>query len=336
MFPVYGLAEASLAVSFPPVGRPYRCVTFNRHRLGRGERVEPVAASDQHTVVYMAVGSAIPYCRVRVADDDDHALPDGQVGHIQICGENVTKGYYEDPEADAVAFTADGWLRTGDLGVVHEGELYITGRAKEIIFVNGQNYYPQDLENIAQRAEGLGLGKVVVAGVRLPNTRADQLVVFVLHRKTLRDFVSIALQVSRLISQSAGLEVAEVVPVKRIPKTTSGKIQRHLLEQRYVEGEFAAPLAELRELRAAASGTKSALRTQIEEKIGSIVHAALEGKKIDIHDDLFEVGVSSLKLVEIHDQIEREFPGRIDLMELVDFSTIAELTHRLETKLAGA
>ena len=114
----------------------------------------------------MAVGSAIPYCRVRIADDEDRALPDGQVGHIHISGENVTRGYYENPEANAVALTADGWLRTGDLGVVHEGELYITGRAKEIIFVNGQNYYPQDLESIAQQVEGLELGKVVAAGVR--------------------------------------------------------------------------------------------------------------------------------------------------------------------------
>jgi acyl-CoA synthetase (AMP-forming)/AMP-acid ligase II/acyl carrier protein len=336
MFPVYGLAEASLAVSFPPVGRPYRSVTFNRHRLGAGKRVETVAASDKNAVVYMAVGSAIPYCRVRVADDDDLALPGGQVGHIQISGENVTQGYYENPEADAVAFTADGWLRTGDLGVVHEGELYITGRAKEIIFVNGQNYYPQDLESVAQKVEGLELGKVVAAGVRPRDAQTDQLVVFVLHRTNLRDFVPIAAQVARLINERSGLEVREVVPVKRIPKTTSGKIQRHLLEQRYIEGEFAAQLAELRALREAVRGPVSTLRTQIEEKIRSIVNAALEGKKIDIHDDLFEVGVNSLKLVEIHEQIEREYPGRIDIMELFDFSTIAELTRRLETKLAGA
>ena len=83
--------------------------------------------------------------------------------------------------------------------------------------------------------------------------------------------------------------------MKRIPKTTSGKIQRHLLEQRYIEGEFAAQLAELRALREAVRSPVSTLRTQIEEKIRSIVNAALEGKKIDIHDDLFEVGVNSFK-----------------------------------------
>ena len=336
MFPVYGLAEASLAVTFPPVGRPFRSVTFNRHRLGSGKRVETVVANDKNAVVFMAVGSAIPYCRVRIADDEDRALPDGQVGHIHISGENVTKGYFENPEADAIALTVDGWLRTGDLGVVYEGELYITGRAREIIFVNGQNYYPQDLENIAQQVEGLGLGKVVAAGARSRNAQTDQLVIFVMHRANLRDFVPVAAEVARLINERAGLEVCEVVPVKRIPKTTSGKIQRHLLEQSYIAGDFAAELAELRALREAVRGPVSTLRTQIEEKIGNIVNAALEGKKIDIHDDLFEVGVNSLKLVEIHEQIDREFPGRIDLMELFDFSTIAELTRRLETKLASA
>jgi acyl-CoA synthetase (AMP-forming)/AMP-acid ligase II/acyl carrier protein len=336
MFPVYGLAEAALAVSFPPVGRPCRSVTFNRHRLGACKRVETVSPGDKNAVVFMGVGSAIPYCRVRIADDEDLALPDGQVGHIHISGQNVTQGYYENAEANSLALTADGWLRTGDLGVVYEGELYITGRAKEIIFVNGQNYYPQDLEGIAQQVEALELGKVVAAGVRLPNAQTDHLVVFVLHRTSLREFVPIAAQVARVISERAGLEVQEVVPVKRIPKTTSGKIQRHLLEQSYIAGEFAAQLAELRGLREAVRGPVSTLRTQIEEKIGNIVNAVLEGKKIDIHDDLFEVGMNSLKLVEIHERIEREYPGLIDLMELIDFSTIAKLTQRLEAKLAGA
>ncbi|HEY5707405.1 MAG TPA: non-ribosomal peptide synthetase [Terrimicrobiaceae bacterium] len=336
MFPVYGLAEASLAVSFPPIGRPCRSVTFNRHRLGSGRRVETVAANDKNAVAFIAVGSAIPYCRIRIADDEDRALAEGRVGHIHISGENVTRGYFENPEADAVALTVDGWLRTGDLGVVQEGELYVTGRAKEIIFVNGQNYYPQDIESIVQQVEGLALGKVVAAGVRLHDAQADQLVVFVLYRGSLREFIPIAAKVARLINERAGLEVWEVVPVRRIPKTTSGKIQRHLLERSYLAGEFSAQFAELRMLREAVRGPVSTLRTQIEEKIGNIVNAALEGKKIDIHDDLFEVGVNSLKLVEIHEQIDREFPGRIDLMELFDFSTIAELTRRLETKLAGA
>jgi acyl carrier protein len=126
-----------------------------------------------------------------------------------------------------------------------------------------------------------------------------------------------------------------VVPVKRIPKTTSGKIQRHLLEESYVGGEFASELAELASLKEARRGPQTASRTVIEEKLRTIVDAALEGKKIDLHDNLFEIGASSLKLIEIHEQIDREYPGRVDLTELFDFPTIAELASHLESKLAA-
>src|SRR6202043_2266878 len=134
---------------------------------------------------------------VCVVDDLRAGLPDGCVGHILIRGKSVTRGYFADPAATTVAFDTEGWLHTGDLGVVHEGELYITGRAKEIIVINGQNYYPYDLENIAQRAPGLELGKVVVAGACKPGAQTDELVVFVLHRGAVAEFVSTAQAVSR-------------------------------------------------------------------------------------------------------------------------------------------
>src|SRR5215470_13446975 len=197
--------------------------------MNAGSTVQPVAATDRDAVQLVSEGRPIPYCRVRIADDEDRELPADRIGHVHIAGDNVTRGYYEDSEANAAAFSADDWLRTGDLGLMHEGELYISGRAKEIIFVNGQNYYPHDLEAIARRAQGLDLGKVVAAGVRSPGAQTEQLVVFVLHRGAVEEFLPTATQVSRLINENTGLEVAEVIPVKRIPKTTSGKIQRHLL-----------------------------------------------------------------------------------------------------------
>ena len=141
---------------------------------------------------------------------------------------------------------------------------------------------------------------------------------------------------ARLINEQTGLEVAQVVPVKRIPKTTSGKIQRHALEENYVDGEFDAELAQLAQLRAAQRGPEVGSRTEIEEKLKTICDAALEGKRVDIHDNLFEIGASSLKLIEIHEQIDREYPGKVDLTELFDFPTIAELAQHLQSKLAQA
>jgi acyl-CoA synthetase (AMP-forming)/AMP-acid ligase II/acyl carrier protein len=336
MYPVYGLAEASLAVSFPPVGAPMRTIALNRHRMNVGDPVELIAAHDPNAVQIICEGKPIPYCRVRIAGVDDVELPEDRIGHVHMSGDNVTRGYYEDPEANAQAFTADGWLRTGDLGLMHGGELYISGRAKEIIFVNGQNYYPHDLETISQRVPGLELGKVVAAGVPAPGGQLEQLVVFVLHRGSMPDFLPLATQVARLINEQTGLEVAEVVPVKRIPKTTSGKIQRHLLEEGHANGEFDAERKELTALRLAQRGPAAGSLTALEEKLKAICEAALEGKPVDINDNLFEIGASSLKLIEIHEQVDHEYPGKVDLTELFDFPTIAELAAHLQSKLVQA
>jgi acyl-CoA synthetase (AMP-forming)/AMP-acid ligase II/acyl carrier protein len=335
MFTVYGLAEASLAVSFPPLNSPMQTLTLNRHKLGVGDEIVRVAADDRDSIELVSEGVAIPFSRVRIAGDDDQPLPEGRVGHVHISGANVTKGYFENPQANAESFTADRWLKTGDLGVVFDGNLYITGRAKEIIFVNGQNYYPHDLEAIAQRVPGLELGKVVAAGARPRGAQTEQLVVFVLHRGDMEAFLPIATEVGRLINEQVGLEVADVVPVKRIPKTTSGKIQRHLLEEGLVNGEFAADLQQLTALRQSLRGSQSSSQNQIEDNLLQIVAAALPGKRVDLTDNLFEIGASSLKLIEIHEQIDRRYPGLVDLTELFDFPTIAELARHLEGKLAA-
>ncbi len=334
MYPVYGLAEASLAVSFPEPGTHYRATSFDRHQLGVGAAPQPLAANHRDALQLVSVGRAIPYCELRIADDADRPLPPEHVGHIQIRGDNVTGGYYEDPATNAASFTADGWLRTGDLGLLHEGELYITGRHKEILFVNGQNYYPHDLERMLEDIPQLELGKVVVAGARPAGESAEQLLVFVLYRGELAPFLPLARQVARRIGEHAGLEVDAVVPVRRIPKTTSGKIQRHLLEEEYLAGAFDAELAELARLRAAEPAAEPA-GTAIEQQLRSICEAALDGRNIDADESLFDVGASSLKLLSIHESIERLWPGVVDVTDIFDHPSIAALARFIEQKRAA-
>ncbi|MGA2709530.1 MAG: non-ribosomal peptide synthetase [Steroidobacteraceae bacterium] len=336
MYPVYGLAEASLAVTLPKLGAEFRWMRVNRHRLNVGARIEQNPTDPRDALELVCCGEPIPQTQVRIADDERGSIADGHVGHILIRGPNVTRGFIGDAEATALAIDAEGWLDTGDLGFLHEGSLYITGRSKEIIFVNGQNYYPYDLENIAQRVPGLELGKVVAAGVRKPGQQVEELIVFVLHRGSTAEFLPTAIAVGRLINELTGLEVAQVVPVKRIPKTTSGKVQRHLLEQGYADGEFDAELAELAQLRERQSGGARVSGSELEARLQGICETVLEGKRIDVGDNLFDIGASSLKLIEIHETIDRDFPGLIDLTELFDHPTIHELAKHLEAKLAQA
>jgi acyl-CoA synthetase (AMP-forming)/AMP-acid ligase II/acyl carrier protein len=336
MVPVYGLAEASLAVTLPQLGSEFHWLRVNRHALTVGAPVELNPVKPRDVLELVSVGEPLPNLELRIIDDDRRPVAQGHVGHILIRGPNVTRGFIGDPEATALAIDADGWLATGDLGFLIADSLYIAGRSKEIIFVNGQNYYPYDLENIAQRAPGLELGKVVAAGIVGPGEQLEQLVLFVLHRTEPRQFLPTAIAVGRLINELTGLEVAHVVPVNRIPKTTSGKVQRHLLVEAYIGGEFDAALAELGRLREAETGTAALTGNALERRLLAICEAALPGKSIGIDDNLFELGASSLKLIEIHETIDRDFPGLIDLTELFDFPTVAELARHIDKKLAPA
>ncbi|HEX7374503.1 MAG TPA: non-ribosomal peptide synthetase [Steroidobacteraceae bacterium] len=334
MFPVYGLAEASLAISFPPVGAGYRYITVDRRSLGIGSQARFVGEGEPSALKIMCEGVAIPYARLRLVDDAGVAVADGVVGHLLIAGENVTRGYYENPAANAAAWTPDGWLRTGDLALQHMGELYVTGRAKEIIFVNGQNYYPHDLEALLQSEPGLDLGKVAAAGARMQGSSADELVLFILHRGDIRDFVALATRAMHRVNEHAGVEVARVVPVKRMPKTTSGKLQRNALAAALENGEFASELAAYDQAWAKLHGQGRAAAGRIEQQLKAIVDDAMPGKHIDVDENLFDVGASSLTLIQIHEKIDELYPGAVDLTELFDFPTIAELAKHLESKLA--
>lgn len=335
MYPVYGLAEAALAVSFPSPAATLHTLSVNRQKLGPGDELEHVARGSRHAVQLVGEGKAIPGCQLRIADAQDRGLPPARIGEVQIRGDNVMRGYFNSPEANAAVFTADGWLRTGDLGVLYEGELYITGRIKEIIFANGQNYYPHDLEAMLQSIPGLELGKVVAAGARTANAEIEQLVLFVLHRGTLEEFMPLVAQAMRVINEQTGIDVSEVIAVKRIPKTTSGKFQRHILARDFAAGSFDGQLRARAAVGGGARASTALARSAIAATLGAICANALGGRSVAANDNLFELGASSLKLIEIHEQIDQEYPGMLELTELFTYPTITELADYLEGKLSA-
>ncbi len=336
MYTVYGMAEASLAVAFPEPGAAMKYITVDRRSLGVGATAQQVDIDHPTALKLACEGRPIPYTSVQLLDDTGNEVGSGRVGHVLIRGDNVTRGYYRNPEANAASVSPDGWVRTGDLGLWHEGELYVTGRSKEIIFVNGQNYYPHDLEMILQHEAGLEHGKVAAAGVRAPGAATDELVLFAVQRGDMKDFVGVAAKAVHLVNEHAGVEVARVVPIARMPKTTSGKIQRSALAASYANGEFAAELAEFDEAWAAAHSHGRAAAGGIERQIKAIVDDALAGKHVDVDDNLFEVGASSLTLIQIHEKLDELYPGVVDLTELFDFPSVSQLAKHLEEKLGAA
>lgn len=335
MFPVYGLAEASLAVAFPPPGVPYSTVGVDRETLSVGAVVKRVPADHAHATTLACVGAPVKGCAVRIGSDHGHALPDNTVGRILIRGDNVTRGYYQDPQTTRDLISSDGWLDTGDLGFVSAAGLVVTGRLKDILFVSGQNYYPQDLEAILDRYAGIELGKAAVCGVRPPQAEADEVLTFVLYRGELDDFVPLAKRVRKCINEQIGIVVRHVIPASKIPKTTSGKIQRYLLAQAYRAGEYSAVVATLEKLIPQAQERTGAAISEIEKTLKEICDTFLKDKPIGVNDNIFELGTSSLTLAQIHQRIESVYPGQIEVTDFFDYPTIAELAKYLEKRLAA-
>jgi len=328
MYPVYGLAEASLAVSFPPVESLYRTLTLDREHLGYRDRIRIDSSDNPMTLVN--VGRAIGECELRIGDDGGDDLGEDVVGRVLIRGPNVTQGFYTGgSHLSREAFRGGDWLDTGDLGFVHDGDLYITGRTKDVIFVAGQNWYAHDIEAVAARTDGLELGKVVAAGVRNPDTDVDEMVLFILHRGTPEDFAATARRVAAEVNEHTGAQIAVAVPVRSIPKTTSGKLRRYALQEARERGELTEGALRLAELAAGDRDDGNGL-SETEAFLSELCAEVLDGATLGRDESFFDLGISSLKMIEIHDRIDRRYPGRIDVTDLFDHPSIARLAARLE------
>ncbi|MDJ0918933.1 MAG: non-ribosomal peptide synthetase [Woeseiaceae bacterium] len=328
MYPVYGLAEATVGVSLGTPGDEYSRIVVDRHGLKVGETYHPVSPENPDAVSFVKVGNAIRDVEIRIADDDDQVLTDEHIGNIQLKGASVTETIYGDDEATAALFTEDGWLKTGDVGLFVDDQLVITGRQKDIIILNGQNYYPHDLEEIIAEIDGLDLGKVVVAGATPRGEQTESLICFILFRKDIDDFRPIAEEAHTLLGERVGIEIDHVVPVPRIPKTTSGKVQRAHLLRDYLEGEFDDVIASL----TAPAETIDEDDDPLVAELVSICREFSKERVIGPDDNLFEVGVSSLTLTEITLAIDERYPGKLDISDLFDYPTLREIADFMRQK----
>ena len=341
MFPVYGLAEASLAVSFPAHVKRFNTLSVARDALGIGEKTADNIVSNEtssaSSLSFVSVGSPINHVSVKIATDRGEPFATGTTGHIFIKGDSVTKGYFRDDELNASSISPNGWLDTGDLGFFHQDQLYITGRAKDIIFVSGQNVYPHDLEEIVFAKGIVERGKLAISSKRSDTGDREELIAFVMHRGGRDVFEGVASGITRELGESAGVRVDRIVAVPRLPKTTSGKVQRYVLLKGLESGDYEVVISNTPESdtdEGMASDVKISDVTSsdlsITEQLQAICVAKTEGMNVGVDDNLFDLGISSLMLAEIHATIEETWPGRVDVTDLFDYPTVSELAIFLE------
>jgi 1-acyl-sn-glycerol-3-phosphate acyltransferase len=236
--PVYGLAEVALDVAFPPGRRGVLVDHVDRERLAAQGIAVPAPAGDARAAAIVACGRPLAGYEIRIADGAGRELPERHVGRVEFKGPSATRGYYRNAEATKALFDGD-WLDSGDLGYVAEGDLYLTGRSKDLMTRAGHNVYPYELEEAAGDVPGIRKGCVAVFGVPSATSGTERIVVLAETRET--DDAERAALVARINDLAADLiggPADEVVlaPPHTVPKTSSGKIRRAASRELYERG----------------------------------------------------------------------------------------------------
>jgi fatty-acyl-CoA synthase len=235
--PSYGMAEATLAITFVPHSTGIRTDVIDKKSLETGNvaPAKDIESDGAHELVNC--GAPFPEHEIAIVDDAGNRLGDRNVGQILTRGPSVTSGYYGEPELSAEAFK-DGWLYTGDLGYTVNGELFICGRSKDMIIVRGRNFYPNDLEWVVSELPTVRRGNVVAFGVDVdgPEGRSEQVVIAA--EAFAADADALAQTIAQAILSSFSLSTHDVVivPQGSLPRTSSGKPQRRKTRQMYLDG----------------------------------------------------------------------------------------------------
>jgi acyl-CoA synthetase (AMP-forming)/AMP-acid ligase II/NADP-dependent 3-hydroxy acid dehydrogenase YdfG len=222
MHPVWGMSETSSGVTFS---------------------TDFTVGTTSDDDLFVDVGAPVPGFAMRIVDAAGRLVPERTIGSLQVSGPSVTTGYYENPIANAESFTADGWFKTGDLGVMRDGRLTITGREKDVIIINGLNHYSHEIEKIVEDTPGVEVSFTAAFAVRTPGSNTDQLAICFGPSPAVTGDEALAnllRDIRTRVAQQIGVQPTYLLPVHRgeIPKTAIGKIQRAELARRLKAGDF--------------------------------------------------------------------------------------------------
>lgn len=239
--PCYGLAESSVALTFPPIHRKPVIDAVRRDVFEREGRAEPAQPGDRRAIRFVANGKPLPGHEIRIIDGEGRDLPERRQGRVLFRGPSRTSGYYRNPEATRAAMDAEGWMDSGDLGYLAAGEIYITGRKKDCIIKAGHNIIPQEVEMAAAEVAGVRRGCVAAFGAQDRDSGTERMVVVAETRATRGDELErIRSEVVSAVDAAVGMPPDEVclVPPQAVPKTSSGKVRRSETRKLYESGQL--------------------------------------------------------------------------------------------------
>ena len=245
LYPVYGLAESTVALTFPPLNRPPKIDTILREpfetlKIAKQQVENDSLKKSEDLLEFVSCGKPLPEHAIRIVDEKGLPVQERIVGSLEFKGPSAMVGYYQNPLETAAVYH-DGWWDSGDYAYLAEEEVYITGRKKDIIIKAGRNLYPQEIEEVAAEVHGVRKGCVIAFGVLDPKWGTEKLIVVAeTHDVKKEEKQKIRQEITEKISVILAIPPDEVIliPMRTIPKTSSGKLQRSLCKQYYLEGKL--------------------------------------------------------------------------------------------------
>jgi 1-acyl-sn-glycerol-3-phosphate acyltransferase len=238
--PVYGLAESSVGLAFPPPGRGVLIDRIDRDLFLASGQAVPVTDPQRQVFEFVCCGRPLPGHQIRIVDEGGRELPDRREGRLQFRGPSATSGYFRSPEKTRELFR-DGWLDSGDMAYIAAGEVYVTSRVKDIIIRGGRNVYPHELEDAVGGVPGIRRSCTAVFGSKDPKTGTERLIILTESRRRREDELEkLRRQITAVTVDLLGMAPDEVViaPPGSVLKTSSGKIRRAANRQLYESGRI--------------------------------------------------------------------------------------------------
>ncbi|WP_367387404.1 amino acid adenylation domain-containing protein [Bacillus vallismortis] len=315
--PAWGMSETSSGVIFS-------------HEFTRA-----ATSDDDH---FVEIGSPIPGFSMRIVNDHNDLVEEGEIGRFQVSGLSVTSGYYRRPDLNESVFTEDGWFETGDLGYLRNGRLTITGRTKDAIIINGINYYSHAIESAVEELAEIETSYTAACAVRVNQNSTDQLAIFFVTSAKMSDeqMSQLRRNIQSHVSQAIGVTPEYLLPVQKeeIPKTAIGKIQRTQLKTSFENGDFDYLLHNPNRMNGAVQDEDMQqadhvrrIREEIQEHLLSCLTEELHISRdwAEPNANIQSLGVNSIKLMKLIRSVEKKYRIKLTAREIHQYPTIERL-----------
>lgn len=333
--PGYGMTEATLVVSLTQkeTGSIMECISRKEMMChNQAVLIETENRETKDAVWYTGNGIAVKDVSIRIVDDNNNVLPERVLGEIQVAGDCLFQGYYHTQQSENEKIM-DGWLCTGDIGYLSNQQLFIVGRKKDVAVIRGTNYMITDIE--ACISENTGIPKAILALVGIMQNNQEELAGFVQYQDSLEKFAVLSQKIREVVRAYYQLELSVVLPIKTIPKTSTGKIMRYMLKMQYESGmykDIAEKMDAMNQHLVAENKTEAEAEAETKKKLlecwGEILH--LPEEEISDSTPFASLGGNSIQAYQLLLLLSKKF--KIDLGQevIAKYNTVSKMEHYLK------